>query len=455
MYQILELPANSKSEGYQPFGGAARLWRCKDREVVLIGASETGKTRVALEKLDSLAWKYPGVQVAMVRKQYSDMPGSCIQTFERKVLGAWDNEQGKFNQDLTPVTKYGGEKPQFYDYPTGSRIWVGGLDNPGKTLSSERDFVYINQAEELDLADWEILTTRATGRAGNAPYTQVFGDANPSVCSHWMYERERDGKLTLIQSNHEDNPTLFDPDTGKITRQGETTLSILDGLTGVRFIRLRQGKCANVEGMIYEDWDKDTHLIDPFPIPADWQRYRVIDFGVAHPFVCSWFAVDGDGRMYLYRQIYMTGRTVGQHAAQILELSKGENTQTTICDHDAGDRLTLEYSGIPNIPAKKEVLMGIDKVQARLRKQVDGRPRLFIFKNGLVEIDQSLKIAKRPYCTEMEFDTYIWATTTKEQPVKKFDDGCDVIRYMAMHLDTPSETSGLVIQRRTKGWQPR
>lgn len=427
-YQILELPANSKDEGYQPFGGAARLWRCKDRETILIGPSETGKTLGALQKLDSLAWKYPNAQLAMIRKQYIDMAGSCIQTFEKKVLG--DNLS-----DNGPVTKYGAERPQFYDYPTGARIWVGGLDKPGKVLSSERDFIYVNQAEELNLADWEILTTRATGRAGNAPYTQVFGDANPSVCSHWMYERERDGKLTLIQSQHEDNPTLFDPDTGKITRQGETTLSILDGLTGVRFIRLRQGKCANVEGMIYEDWDKDTHLIEPFPIPADWERIRAIDFGTVHPFVCGWWAFDNDGRAYLYRQIYITGRTVTDHADQILKLSKGEIYRATICDHDAGDRLTLQQKGIPNIPAKKEVLMGIDKVQARLKKQIDGKPRLFIFKNSLVEVDQSLKIAKKPYCTEMEFDTYVWATSTKEQPVKEDDHGLDQLRYAVAYKD--------------------
>jgi phage terminase large subunit len=427
-FQILELPEDSQIEGYQPFGGANELWNCKNREVIIIGPSETGKTRGALEKLDALAWKYPGCQLAMVRKQYSDMPGSCIQTFEKKVLR--DNLS-----DSGPITKYGSERPQFYDYPTGSRIWVGGLDKPGKTLSSERDFVYVNQAEELDLEDWEILTTRATGRAGNAPYTQIFGDANPSVCSHWMYEREREGKLTLIQSRHEDNPTLFNPDTGEITRQGKITLSILDGLTGVRYIRLREGKCANVEGMIYEEWDKDTHLIDPFPIPADWERIRVIDFGTVHPFVCGWWAIDGDGRMYLYRQIYMTGRTVTDHADDILRLSKGELIKATICDHDAGDRLTLQQKGIPNIPAKKEVMMGIDKVQARLKNQIDGKPRLFIFRNSLVEIDPSLKIAKKPYCTEMEFDTYIWANSAKEQPAKDDDHGMDMTRYAVMYKD--------------------
>lgn len=431
-YAIMELPPDSAQEGYQPFGGAFRLWNCKNHEVIIIGPSETGKTRGALEKLDALAWTFPGAQLAMVRKQYSDMPGSCIQTFEKKVLGSNLSDNG-------PVTKYGSERPQFYDYPTGSRIWVGGLDKPGKTLSSERDFIYINQAEELDLEDWEILTTRATGRAGNSPYTQVFGDANPSVCSHWMYERQREGKLTLIPSKHEDNPTLFNPDNGEITEQGKITLSILDNLSGVRYLRLRLGQCANVEGMIYEEWDSSVHLIDSFPIPDSWERIRVIDFGTIHPFVCGWWAFDEDNRMYLYRQIYMTGRTVTTHADDILRLSKGENIKTTICDHDAGDRLTLQQKGIPNIPAKKDVLTGIDKVKSRLKKQIDGKPRLFILKDSLVELDKNLKIAKKPYQTEMEVDTYTWANSTKEQPIKEDDHGMDMVRYAVMYKDSGSK----------------
>lgn len=440
-YQIVEATPDSK-EGLQLYGASAELWRCQRPEVVIAGPAETGKTRAALEKLDTLLWKYSGAQAVMVRKRYSDMPGSCIQTYEKRVLGAWNSEfndgAGGFDQSLTPVKKWGGEKVQFYDYPTGSRVWVGGLDKPGKILSSERDFAYVNQAEELELNDWETLTTRVTGRAGNAPYAQVFGDANPGSRTHWILERANEKKLTLLHSRHEDNPTLFNQATGEITEQGRRSLSVLDNLTGVRYQRLRLGKWVSAEGQIYEDYDPAIHLIDPFEIPGDWRRFRCIDFGLVHPFVCGWFAVDGDGRLYLYRQIYMTGRTVATHARQIKDLSQGEKIETTICDHDAEDRLTLAENGIPNIPAKKDVLQGIGKVQDRLKKQPDGRARLYLFRDSLVEIDQSLKLDHKPYTVEQEFDSYIWATTTREQPVKEFDHGLDMTRYMTMHLDGPS-----------------
>lgn len=447
-YSIVEAPADSTIDAYQPFGAVADLWLCKAQEVIISGPAETGKTRGALEKLNLLLWKYPGSQYAMIRKRYVDMPGSVIQTWEKKVLGDSLSDTG-------PITKFGGEKPQFYDYPNKSRLWVGGLDNPGKTLSSERDGFYVNQAEELELNDWETLTTRATGRAGNAPYTQIFGDANPGSRTHWILERANEGKLTLLHSRHEDNPTLFYPATGLITPQGAIALGILDNLTGLRHARLRLGQWVSAEGQIY-DYDPPIHLIDPFPIPSDFRRFRCVDFGLVHPLVCGWWAVDYDGRMYLYRQIYMTGRTVATHSGQIKSLSEGERIETTVCDHDAEDRQTLAENGIPNIAAKKDVLQGIGKVQDRLKKQADLKPRLFIFKDSLIEVDQTLKVAREPYAVEQEFDGYIWADTKKEQPVKVEDDGMDMTRYAVMYLDGPRDSvPQIIISSKVKGWNPR
>lgn len=426
-YIIVENPTDPTLTAYQPHGGAADLWLYRGRAAIIIGPAETGKTLAALHKLDALMWKYSGSQAAMIRKTYADIVGSALQTYETKVLGYRPDE-------TTPVSKYGGERPLFYDYPNGSRVWVGGLDKPGKTLSSERDFAYINQAEELDEEDFEILTTRVTGRAGHAPYAQIFGDANPTFCEHWLYTRSAERKIKLIPSRHEDNPTLYDLETGQLTAQGRITMSILDELTGVRKTRLRDGKCANVEGQVW-DWDPARHLIDRFDIPADWERIRVIDFGTAHPFVCGWWAFDGDRRMYCYRYMYMTGRTTDQHARQIIDLSYGESIRATVCDHDAGDRLTLAHAGIPNIPAKKDVIPGINKVNERLALGRDGRPRLFILKGSLVEIDQRLKLNKKPYSAETELPFYTWSSSQKEQPVKREDDFSDMMRYAVMWED--------------------
>lgn len=431
-YQIVEYPPEAE-QGYRAYGRAVDFWRCKDPELMISGPAETGKTRISLEKLDRLMCKYTGAQGAIVRKTRASMSGSVLQTWENKVLGPG-----------SPVKAYGGAHAEWYQYPNGSRVFVGGMDNADKVLSSERDFIYVNQAEELLLDDWEKLCTRATGRAGNAPYAQVFGDCNPGASTHWIKQRANAGRLTFFESRHEDNPTLFDPKTGEITAQGKRTMDVLENLTGIRYKRLRLGLWAAAEGMVYDNFDPVIHLIDRFPIPKEWARYRVIDFGYTNPFVCQWWAEDGDGRLYLYRELYGTQRIVNDWAVDINDLSEGEDITRNIADHDAEDRATLERCGIWTEGAVKDVSPGIQAVQKRLRKAGDNRPRIYFLRDSLVKRDPLLTEKRMPCCTVEEFESYVWEEgkdhkPMKEAPHKEHDHGMDGTRYMVMALEGRSQ----------------
>jgi phage terminase large subunit len=422
-YAIAEVPSDA-GPGFEPRGGALSLWMCKDHEVMLSGPAETGKTYAALQKLDSLLWLFPGSQAVIIRKTLASLYTSVYQTY-LNILGP-----------DSPVTSFGGSKPEWLDYPNGSRVYFAGMDNPQKALSSERDFIYVNQAEELALDDWEILTTRCTGRAAHSPYPQMFGDCNPGAPTHWI--RHREG-LTFFESRHEDNPTLFD-DAGVITERGKLSLSILDRLTGARKQRLRFGRWVQAEGVVYEGWDSAVHLIDRFPIPPAWRRVRSIDFGYTNPFVCQWWAIDGDGRAFLYREIYLTKRIVSDHAKRIKTLSEGERVEVTISDHDAEDRATLHASGILTVAAHKAITPGIQAVERRLRPAGDGRPRLFVFRDALVERDESLASQRMPTATADEFDVYVWpkgqdGRAVKEVPLDKDNHGMDALRYLVAYLD--------------------
>jgi PBSX family phage terminase large subunit len=422
-YAVVEL-RKGEAGGFCPRGGAARLWRSRGHEVMLSGPSETGKTFSCLHKLDALLWKYPRARAVIVRKTLSSLYPSVLQTY-RNVLGP-----------EPAVDFYGGQKPEWADYPNGSRVYFAGMDNPQKALSSERDFIYVNQAEELSLNDWETLTTRCTGRAANAPYSQIFGDCNPGPPAHWIRHRP---SLEFFESRHEDNPTLFD-EAGEITERGTRTLEILDRLTGVRKARLRFGKWVQAEGVIYEGWDANVHHIDPFPIPPGWRRIRSVDFGHTNPFVCLWVAIDGDGRMYVYRQIYHTKRTVKVHSGDINRLSSGETFDFTVADHDAGERATLQENGITTVAAIKDVLPGIEAVQERLKEAEDGRPRLFVLRGSLAERDKALAEVRRPCSLADEMDVYVWKKTAdgapaKDAPAKENDHAQDALRYAVMAVD--------------------
>jgi len=150
--------------------------------------------------------------------------------------------------------------------------------------------------------------------------------------------------------------------------------------------------------------------------------------------------MDPDGRLFMYREIYMTHRLVEDHARQINTLSQGERIAATIADHDAEDRATLERYGIPTIAAMKAVSLGIQAVQIRMRKSGDGKPRIFIMAGALVEADPILLNAKKPVCTEQEVESYIWIPTkdgkpNKEAPLKENDHGMDPARYLVCYVD--------------------
>lgn len=357
---------------------------------------------------------------------------------------------------------------QEYRFPNGSTIVVGGLDKSSKIMSSEYDMIYVQEATELAEDDWESLTTRL--RNGVMPYQQLIADCNPGAPSHWLRARGERKTTLLLESRHEDNPTV-------------TTdyLSKLDALTGVRYKRLRLGIWAAADGMVYDDWNPAIHLVDQFAIPKDWAKFRTIDFGFVHPFVCQWWAQDGDGRLYLYREMYGTQRLVQDWAALIwlAEFTKEQQAVLrseydsecaaknvpagdvhafitwlrnyrvqafqeqyvfTLSDHDSEDRATLERYGIYTQPAPKEVSPGIQAVQSRLRAAGDGKPRLYVFRDALVKADEWLMERRMPLCLEQEFESYVWAQPqgallAKEVPEKKYDHGADAMRYLVYRLD--------------------
>jgi phage terminase large subunit len=290
------------------------------------------------------------------------------------------------------------------------------------------DIAWMEEAAEFTRADFDELLARMRGTA--APWRQIVLSTNPDADTHWI---NRDliigGQAKVFYSSAKDNPT-----------NPADYLATLDKLTGVRRDRLRDGKWVAAEGLVWDNYDPAIHLIDRFPIPAEWRRVRSVDFGYTNPFVCQWWAIDPDGRLYRYREIYRSQRIVEDHAKRIVELSKGEVIEATVADHDAEDRATLQRHGIPTSPARKEISTGVQAVEQRLRVQGDGKPRLYLLRDSLVDRDKALETAHLPTCMEEEILAYVWPKAAdgkpiKEQPVKMNDHGCDAMRYLVMRLE--------------------
>lgn len=426
---------------YQPRGRCAELFGYRGGEVLISGPAGTGKSRACLEKLHLMALKNPGMRGLIVRKTLISLGTTALVTYEKQVAAE--------ALDAEIVAWFGGStrEPAAYRYTNGSTIVVGGLDNPTKIMSSEYDVIYVQEAIELTIDDWEALTTRL--RNGVVSFQQLMADTNPSTPIHWLKLRCDEGKTRELESRHEDNPRLFDLIDGVhvLTAEGRDYLERLDALTGPRHARLRRGLWVSSEGAVYEEYDPAVHLIDRFDIPNDWVRYWGIDFGFTNPFVCQWWAEDPDGRLYLYREIYHTKKTVDVHAADMLACvtdDSGEwiepRPRAIICDHDAEGRAQLEkHLDMVTNAAEKAVIDGIQACQMRMRPAADGKPRLFILRDSLVRRDPELSDHKKPCCTAEELPGYIWdvgaGKAPKEVPLKKDDHGADTMRYIVADLD--------------------
>lgn len=416
---------------YDPRGAARDVFALRDPEFVTSGPAGTGKSRGVLEKLHLAALKYPKARILILRKTRRSLTESGMVTYWQKIRPDLDRVRWK-------------QSDQQYQYPNGSIIAVGGLDKPSKIMSSEWDMIFCQEATELTQTDWESCTIRL--RNGKMPYQQLIGDCNPDSPTHWLKQRAVSGGTLMLESRHEDNPVLFD-DAGVITKEGMRYLTSLDALTGVRLARYRYGVWASAEGTVYEQsWDRAKNIVDPIPLPASWQRFLVVDFGYTHPFVCLWAAIDPDGRIYIYRQIYKTKTLVEDHAKEIKRVSKwGQKDgdplpREIICDHDAEDRATLQrHLGLSTSPAHKSVSDGIQALASRFRPAGDGKPRFMIFRDCLVETDQELAVAHHPTKLEDEPESYVWDTRQGmkrgEQPIKENDHALDAARYLVARFD--------------------
>lgn len=420
---------------YAPRGAAAQILTDRSPELLLDGPAGTGKSRAALEKLLLVALKYDGMRGLIVRQTRESLTTSAMVTWREHVaVQALATGQ---------MVYYGGSKvePAQYRLANGSRIMLGGLDKPGKVMSTEYDLIYVQEATELSPVGWEALSSRL--RNPVMPYRQLLADCNPDAETHWLNQRCNAGAVRRYQSRHVDNPVYFD-DQGRKTAAGAEYMARLDALTGVRRLRLRDGLWVSAEGVIYDEFMPAVHLSDRDPkrIPKDWPRFWSIDFGFTNPFVWQCWARDPDGRLWLYREIYMTRRTVAEHCATIRGLLiRPDGTwiepkpEKILADHDAEDRATFERElQVVTTAAHKTVKDGIDAVKARLAPAGDGKPRLFVLRGALVEVDTMLQQQMRPTRTAEEFPVYVW-NEAKDQPVKEHDHGLDTTRYVVADQD--------------------
>jgi hypothetical protein len=346
-----------------PHGAADALFAAREREVIIGGPAGTGKSRACLQKLLVAADKYRGSRLLIVRKTRESLTQSGIVTWEQKVLPPGWERRIVFNHE-----------DQEYRFPGGSVVVVGGLDKASKIMSTEFDMIYVQECREVTSEDWGALVSRL--RNGVMPYQQIIGDTNPDAPNHWILERAKAGHVRLLESRHEDNPTVT-----------SEYLSALDSLDGYQYKRLRLGLWVAAEGMYFTEWNPELHVCDAFEIPKDWTRWTTTDYGFADPFCTLWLARSPDHRIYVYREAYATGFRDEQQAQAIALKSSGERIARHIGDPSMfNNRTEQDKPSIATIYRKHGVLLepGVNSRipgwQSVRRALAGPRPRLQVMR---------------------------------------------------------------------------
>lgn len=414
-------------------------------EILIAGSAGTGKTLTCLEKVYRLATTYPNARILILRKVRADLSETALVTWEDDVLG----------QDHPLVVN--GPRRDYrrnYHFPNGSDVIVGGLDRPTKIMSGQYDLIYCNEAIELPLEGYEALTTRArNGKiwgGENELLGQIICDANPAYPDHHLKLRADEGKMRYLQPSHKDNPLYYDHDKKKYTLKGKAYIAMLDKLTGVRKARLRYGRWVRAEGVVLEEYDAQIHKLSRKEMVArgllkhtegKWPllnnsnikaKFCSADWGFRNPGVFKAYIVDKDDNVYCILEIYQTERKIGWWKAKAKKLRDRLGMRVFVCDpSQPGNIAELNgLRGIRAIKAYNDIEHGIQTFKEYLAPEDGGDPQFYYVEDNLEAIDFRLKEAKRPFKTEQEIDSYVWADTkNKERPVDENNHGIDADRY--------------------------
>jgi PBSX family phage terminase large subunit len=396
-----------------------KAWKDQSTIIFLCGTTRSGKTIFALEKAHAYALRYPGSKLLFVRKTEASMFGQMLQPFEQFVLG------GMLGQSVVHDGKN-----RAYFYANGSQILYRGICNDAQMQSIRGltlNFIVADEVHLFSISDHEELLPRMS--ASNADFCQLLYLSNPDNPRSWQYQKfVKNGEASYYWSHWSHNPHL-----------SKDYPKFLDMMTGVRRARLRDGLWVESEGSVY-NFNPAVHLLKRFDIPPGWTRICSIDFGYNAPFVCQWWAIDPDGTLYLYREIYETELLITDAAKKIKQLSANEKISEYISDHDAGERAVLADHGIHTVAANKDVIVGIDAVRRRLAVGANGKPRLYILTDTLVHADPMLLYKSMPTCILDEISCYVYKNPkpgeiSSDEPLKKNDHSMDAMRYLVMRVD--------------------
>ena len=418
-----------------------------EKEVLYGGAAGGGKSYAMLVDLLRYA-NNRNHRALLLRRTLAELT-ELIDQSKKMYLHAFPKARFKestktweFPSGATALFSYVDKDDDVYRYQGQSFTWIG-IDELGHYPSP---YVWNYLRSRLRTADSSIETyMRATANPGGSGgwwIKKMFIDPNVPNEPFWASDIDTDKPLVYGPNHSRAGEPLFHrrfiparlTDNPYLMNTGEYE-AMLYSLPEVERRRLLEGDWDVAEGAAFSEFNREVHVVDPFEVPEGWARIRSGDYGYSSPSCILWGAVDWDGNLWIYRELYVKGYTGEALAKLIREMDRKDTRMSlSVLDKSCWNRIglgpsiaeTMIRQGVRWIPSDSNRMSGKIEVHRRLAMNDYGEPRLRIFSTctNLVRTLPTIPLSK---------------TNSEDVDTKADDHAYDALRYMCMtrQVSTP------------------
>lgn len=367
----------------EPNEKQAEFFRADTRFIAYGGARGGGKSWAVRKKAILLSLYYGGIRILLLRRTLSELR---------------ENHLLPLMADLKEIAPFK-ERERAFLFGNGSRLRFGYCDSESDVLQyqgQEYDVIFMDEATHFTEFQYNTLT--ACLRGANPFPKRMYLTCNPGGIGHaWVkrlfIDREyRQGEhpedYLFIPAKVYDNKILMESDPHYVEMLKNLPFELREAWLN--------GNWNVFAGQYFREYDPAVHVVQPFPIPPSWKRYRAIDYGL-DMLSCGFYAVDPQGRHYRYREIHESNLIISDAAKRILEETDGERIEKTYAPPDLWNRRQdtgksaaelFAASGVPLTKASNDRINGWLTVKEMLKpvvtldeqtgkEQISARLRIF------------------------------------------------------------------------------
>lgn len=302
---------------------------------------------------------------------------------------------------------------------TNSYLYLRGSDRPDTLRGLRFDFVVMDEFAKAKENVWdEIVYPNLLATHGRALFISTpYG--YDKFFKLWEKGQGQDPEWKSWRFTSYDNPYI---DKAVIEQARKDTD---EDSFGQEYL----AEFKKFSGLVYKDFDRTKHVIEPVEIQSNWTFYRAIDFGFINPTCVLFLAATDKGELIVYDEVYQSGLKTPDLAGLLSQKSTGRMITSTVADSaQASDIEELKRYGFGISPVSKTSgSREEDWTTYRIRKVSEK------LRNG------TLKITKN--CTNLlfEFENYRYHEISidrqiKEVPMKLNDHALDALSYLVVNL---------------------